>query len=86
MAPATPPPPPTDEPRVVIDYSGMQVLDCREHIQIRLTDPPPKGLRWSLKDAGFRPMPESNTWQRPHTPDAIFKAQTIGRAFFNSNK
>lgn len=72
----------SSEPRVVINYSGMQVLDAREHVQIRLTASPAKGLRTQLRAAGFKPMPGGTTWQRPHTPDAIFKAQGIGRTFF----
>ena len=84
MASPAPPPPEADKARMVIDYqgrnSGMQILDAREHIRVALTGEPPKGLRWALKDAGFKVMPGNDRmFIRTKNPDAIFNAHVIGR-------
>lgn len=79
-------PAPEPEPRVVIDYSGCQVLDAREHIRFEVKADVPSGLRWCLKDAGFRPVTSSKkTWQRKSCPDAIFQAQSIASTFFGDS-
>jgi len=76
-------PPDADKPRLVHDYGGMQLLDAREHLRVKLLGEPPKGVRWSLKDAGFKPMPgDANTYYRLTNPQAIFAAQMIGATFF----
>lgn len=75
-------PPDADKPRVVVDYGGMQILDARENIRVVLKGKPPRGVRWCLKDAGFRPSERETVWNRPASPDAIFQAQNIGNTFF----
>lgn len=82
MPSPAPPPPGSEKPRLVCDYGGLQILDARDEIQVRITQsPPPRGLRWGLKDAGFKST-NGMLWTRPHTPDAIMKAQTVGNIFF----
>lgn len=75
--------PEADKPRLISAYSGMNILDARDHIRIVLTREPPKGVRYELKRAGFNPMPgDSATFFRTTNPQAIFDAQMIGATFF----
>ena len=73
--------------RLVVDYGGMQLHQASRDLQVKLLGEPPKGVRWALKDAGFKPVPEAaGTYARATTPDAIFQAQMIGATFFPSTK
>jgi hypothetical protein len=71
--------------KVVIAYSGVQILDCREHIRIKIAGTEPAGFRAGLKAAGFKPAGEQ-TWERPHTTAAIVEAQAILNVFFPADK
>lgn len=69
-----------DKPRVVAIYRGLQIVDAREHIRVVFETDPPRGLRWCLKDAGFKPAADG-AWERRMCPDAIFQAQAIAKLF-----
>lgn len=73
--------PEADKPRVVCDYSGVQIIDARHHVRVVFKGDPPKGARYCLKDAGFQATPDG-AWQRPMSPDAVFQAQNIVALFF----
>lgn len=76
-----------DKPKVVIEYRGLQIRDARDHIQLHFTSmPPPRGVKWCMKDAGFKSSNGGRTWIKPNTPDAIFTAQSIGNTFFTQEK
>lgn len=72
----------SDKPRLVVEYIGMQIFDARDNIRVVLKGQPPRGMRWCLKDAGFKPSQGSTIWTRANCPDAIFQAQNIGTTFF----
>lgn len=75
-----------DKPRLVVDYGGLQIWDARENIRVVLKGKPPRGIRWCLKDAGFRPSERETVWNRPACPDAIMQAQSIGTIFFSEQE
>lgn len=76
----------TDEkPRKVCDYQGLQIWNAREFVRVVFTTPPPRGMRWCLKDAGFKPAADG-AWERRMCPDAIFQAQAIAKIFSTTDQ
>lgn len=75
----------TDKPRLVVEYAGMQIFDARERIRVVLAGEPPRGVRWSLKDAGFEPRGDG-TWDSPSSPRQIMLAQSIGNEFYGEKQ
>lgn len=76
-----------DKPRVVVEYAGVQLRDSRESIQLHFTIMPiPRGMRWCMKDCGFKPSNGGKTWIKPHSPSAIFDAQNLASTFFTQEK
>lgn len=74
-------------PRVVCDFKGLQIRDSRDHIQLHFTTmPPPRGMRWCMKDAGFQSIENGETWIKPHSPMAIMDAQNLANTFFEQEK
>jgi len=80
-----PMPPDADKPREVCRYRNMQILDCRERIQVVITGEPPRGVRWTLKNEGFNRR-NNTTWEAPNTPITIMAAQAIGSTFFEEQE
>lgn len=75
-----------DEPQTVLRYRGMNVIGTREHIRIELTQAPERVVVTRLRLAGFRADNRNRTtWNRAHSPDAIFQAQRIGATFFTES-
>lgn len=80
-----PPPPDADKPRVVVEYSGMQILNCREHVQVLLGSNPPRGIRGSLRIEGFKEN-DRGIWEAALTPRNIMSAQAIGNTYFKDGE
>lgn len=66
-------------------YSGVQVIDAREHIRIKVSGLEPAGFRAGLRAGGFKPAGD-RTWERAHTTAAIVEAQAIINVFFPADK
>lgn len=75
-----------EKPRLVVSYAGMNIYDARENIRVVLSSATPRGVRWCLKDAGFKSTDGGTVWNRPHSPDAIMQAQNIGFTFFTTSQ
>lgn len=75
----------SDKPRMVIDYQGMQVFDCRHRIKVVLGPNPPRGVKGCLRVEGFK-LEKDGTWTRPNNPMSILAAQAIGKEFFPSQQ
>lgn len=80
-----PSPPDAQKPRIVCKYSGMNILDCRERIQIVIEGAIPRGAGFCLRNEGFTRCSKS-TWDAPATPMSIATAQAIGNAFFQQEQ
>jgi hypothetical protein len=79
--PNLPIPAEADKSRLVCQYSGLQIFDARERIQVVLADPQPVGIRACLRHEGFK-LRGSGIWEAPATPMSITAAQAIGHEFF----
>lgn len=76
----------SEKPRIVCRYLGAQIRDAREHVQVVLTIEPPRGVKNSLRHAGFRPTGVDGEWRRAHSPIAVIKAQAICNTFFKTEE
>lgn len=77
--------PESDKPRIVARYRGLQLVDARDFIRVVFDADPPRGMRWCLKNAGFKPAADG-AWERRMCPDAIFQAQAIAKIFSTTDQ
>lgn len=72
-----------EPPRVVSRYRGVQLQDAREHLLVVFTAPPKRGVKYCLRDLGFRALANGD-FDKPMSARAIFQAQGLFNEFYGA--
>lgn len=69
--------------RIVSRYAGVQLQDARERLIVAFTDKPKRGVKYCLRDLGFRSLPNGD-FDKPMSTKAIFDAQHVCNEFYGA--